>query len=133
MSKRPLVIFGIFAAICLVGLPLWALADQGSGGDSPEASVPAADSQGLDLFQTNCGACHTLAAAGTDGVVGPNLDELLGTGSKSADTVKSNTNIVYSAVTQGRSGRMPKGILQGAQARAVARFVADNLQYVGTP
>ena len=26
---------------------------------------------------TNCGSCHTLYKAGTDGVVGPNLDELL--------------------------------------------------------
>ena len=29
------------------------------------------------MFATNCGTCHTLAAAGTDGVVGPDLDELL--------------------------------------------------------
>jgi mono/diheme cytochrome c family protein len=133
MSKRPLVIFGIFAAICLVGMPLWALANQGSGGDSLEASVPAADRQGLELFQVNCGACHTLAAAGTDGIVGPDLDDLLGTGAKSADTVKANSNIVYNAVTQGVGGRMPKGILEGAQAKAVARFVADNLQYIGSP
>ena len=130
MSKRPLVIFGIFAAICLVGLPFWALANQGSGGASPEASVPAGDGQGLELFQTNCGACHTLAAAGTDGVIGPNLDERFGTGPKGADIVKANTTIVYNAVTQGVSGRMPKGILQGAQAKAVARFVADNVQYI---
>ena len=27
------------------------------------------------MFATNCGTCHTLAAAGTDGIVGPNLDE----------------------------------------------------------
>ena len=29
MSKRPFVIFGIFAAFCLVALPLWALAKEG--------------------------------------------------------------------------------------------------------
>jgi mono/diheme cytochrome c family protein len=130
MSKRPFVIFGILAIVCLVVLPFWALAKQGSGDASPEGSVPSSDRQGLQLFQINCAACHTLAAAGTDGIVGPNLDELLGTGPKSADTVKANQSRVYNAVTQGIGGRMPKGILQGAQAKAVAKFVADNIQYI---
>jgi mono/diheme cytochrome c family protein len=130
MSKRPLVIFVIFAAICVVVLPFWALANQGSGGDSPEASVPAADRQGLELFQTNCGACHTLAAAGTDGVIGPNLDERFGTGPKSS-LEKSTYTTALTTVKNGLGGRMPAGILQGAQAKAVARFVADNVQYIG--
>jgi mono/diheme cytochrome c family protein len=130
MSKRPFVIFGIFAAICLVGLPFWALASGGSDEASPEGSVPAGDQQGLELFQTNCGACHTLAKAGTDGVVGPNLDQLLGSTPESPDAVKGNVDRVYSAVITGVAGRMPKGILQGAQAKAVARFVADNVEYI---
>jgi mono/diheme cytochrome c family protein len=130
MSKRPIVIFGIFALICLVGLPFWALAKGGSNESSPEGAVAASDQQGLELFQTNCGACHTLAVAGTDGVVGPDLDQLLGPLPKSPDTVKGNQERVYVAVTEGLQGRMPKGILQGAQARAVARFVADNVEYI---
>jgi mono/diheme cytochrome c family protein len=133
MSKRPFVIFGIFAAICLVVLPFWALAKVGSSDASPEGSVSASDQQGLELFQINCGACHTLAAAGTDGVVGPDLDLQLGNAAKSTDTVSGNRKLVYSAVIQGRGGRMPKGILQGAQAKAVARFVADNVRYIPGP
>ena len=133
MSKRPFVIFGIFAVICLVVLPFWALAKEGSSDASPEGSVSASDQQGLELFQINCGACHTLAAAGTDGVVGPNLDLLLGGAAKSAGTVSGNRKIVSIAVTQGKLGRMPKGILQGAQAKAVAQFVADNVQYIPGP
>ena len=133
MSKRPFVIFGIFAVICLVALPFWALAKEGSSDASPEGSVLASDQQGLELFQINCGACHTLAAAGTEGVVGPDLDLLLGSVAKSAEQVKLNRTRVYSAVTQGRFGRMPKGILQGAQAEAVAQFVADNVQYIPGP
>jgi mono/diheme cytochrome c family protein len=131
MSKRALAIFGTFAAICLIVLPAWALTSVGSSDAAPEGSVPASEKQGLELFQINCGACHTLAAAGTDGVIGPNLDDLLGTGAKSPDTVKANEERVYNAITRGIGGRMPKGILQGAQARAVARFVADNLAYIG--
>ena len=130
MSKRPIVIFGIFAVLCLVVLPFWALDKVGSSDASPEGSVPGSDQEGLELFQINCGACHTLAAAGTDGIVGPDLDFQLGGGTKSADTVSGNGKLVYDAVINGRSGRMPKGILQGAQAKAVAQFVADNVRYI---
>jgi mono/diheme cytochrome c family protein len=133
MSKRPFVIFGIFAVICVVVLPFWALGQEGSSDASGESSVSASDQQGLELFQINCGACHTLAAAGTDGVVGPDLDLLLGGGSKSADAVSGNRDRVYNAIVLGVEGRMPKGILQGAQAKAVAQFVADNVQYIPGP
>jgi cytochrome c550 len=134
MSKRPLVIFGTFAVICLVALPFWAFEQVGSTDASPEGSVPASDQQGLELFQINCGACHTLAAAGTDGIVGPDLDILLGAAPKSPDTVSGNRDRVLSAVIRGVEGRMPKGILEGAQAEAVAQFVAENVDYLpGTP
>jgi mono/diheme cytochrome c family protein len=132
VNKRPILIFLIFAAICLVALPAWALTKRGSSDASTSGSVPASDQQGLQLFQINCGSCHTLAAAGTDGVIGPNLDQLLATGPKSPDTVKANEGRVLNAVENGIGGRMPKGILQGAQAKAVARFVADNVAYIGS-
>jgi mono/diheme cytochrome c family protein len=132
MSKRPFVIFGIVAIVCLVVLPFWALAKQGSSDASPEGSVPAGDRQGLELFQINCGACHTLAAAGTDGLVGPNLDERFGTGPKSS-LQKSTYTTVLTTIENGLRGRMPKGIVQGAQAKAVAKFVADNVQYIPGP
>ena len=112
MSKRPFVIFGIFAAICLVVLPFWAIAEEGSSDASPEGSVPAADQQGLELFQINCGACHTLAAAGTDGVIGPDLDLLLGTGAKSP-LVEGNRDRVYSAIVEGRSRQDAQGNPRG--------------------
>jgi mono/diheme cytochrome c family protein len=35
--------------------------------------IPA---HGKPLFISNCGSCHTLAAAGTSGTIGPNLDDL---------------------------------------------------------
>jgi mono/diheme cytochrome c family protein len=130
MSKRPLVIFGIFAAICLVALPAWALTKKGGSDASNGSAVPTGNQQGLQLFQINCGACHTLAAAGTDGLVGPNLDELLGTGPKSASSVKANQSRVLNAIETGINGRMPKGILQSAQAKEVATFVANNVAYI---
>jgi len=129
--KRPIIMFVVLAAICLVVLPFWALQSKGGADASPEASVPAADKQGLEIFQINCGACHTLAAAGTDGIIGPNLDQRFGTGAKSS-LQKSTYKTVLTTIKNGRGGRMPKGLVQGEQAQTVAQFVANNVQYVGT-
>src|SRR3954462_12482678 len=128
--KRPIVMFCVLAVICLVVLPFWALQSKGGADASPESTVPTSDQQGLELFQINCGACHTLAAAGTDGKIGPNLDQDLATGEKSSDTGNGNYNLVLTTVKNGIGGRMPKGLVQGDQAKTVARFVADNLDYV---
>ena len=76
MSKRPFILFGIFAALCILVLPFFALGKEGDA-ESGAVQVASADQEAKDMFATNCGTCHTLAAAGTDGVVGPNLDELL--------------------------------------------------------
>jgi mono/diheme cytochrome c family protein len=131
--KRPIVMFCVLAAICLVVLPFWALQTKGGAEASPEASVPTSDQQGLEIFQINCGACHTLEAAGTDGRIGPNLDQLLATGPKSPQVVEGNYTRVFQAVTGGIQGRMPKGLVQGEQAKLVAHFVADNAAYVESP
>jgi cytochrome c6 len=128
--KRPIALFIVFAAICLVLIPFWALQSKGGADASPGSSVPADNKQGLEIFQINCGACHTLAAAGTDGKIGPNLDQLLGTGAKSADVVQGNYDRVLNAVQNGIGGRMPKELVQGDQAKAVAHFVANNVSYV---
>ena len=118
MSKRTFVIFGIFAVMFGVLLPLWAISKEGSEGASPE-KVAASDEDAKLLFQTNCGSCHTLARAGTDGIVGPNLDDLLGQG-----TPEANYTRVLNAIKNGVEGRMPAGILQGEDAKTVADFVS---------
>ena len=45
-----------------------------SPGDADQP-VSAAEENGRELFVANCGSCHTLDVAGTDGSIGPNLDE----------------------------------------------------------
>lgn len=71
---------------------------------------------GKSIFTANCGACHTLADAGTAGKVGPNLDDAKPT----KDTVKT-------IVTNGR-GAMPafSGSLDAQQIEAVAEYVASS-------
>lgn len=123
MSKRTFVIFGIFAVLFGVLLPVWAISKEGSGGASPER-VAASDSEAKVLFQGNCGSCHTLARAGTDGIVGPNLDDLLGQGTPEANITRVENAIGKGFNTEEFSGYMPAGILQGQNAESVADFVS---------
>jgi len=70
---------------------------------------------GKDIFTANCGSCHTLKDAGTNGTVGPNLDQL-----------KPGLAVVQHQVTNG-GGVMPafKGTLTPAQITAVAKYVSS--------
>jgi mono/diheme cytochrome c family protein len=124
MKRSTLVMFGIAVLLLGVGVPAWALTQEGSEDASPEHV--ASDLQGgKDLFVTNCGACHTLAEAGTDGVIGPNLDDLLAPPSASAPDPQTIKPRVLSAINNGVGGRMPKGVLSGQQADEVATFVSQ--------
>ena len=83
----------------------------GGGGGGSSAVL----AQGKQLFQQNCGTCHTLADAGTAGKVGPNLDD-----------VKPDDARVQSAIKNGGlgSGTMPANIVTGKDADAVATYVS---------
>jgi mono/diheme cytochrome c family protein len=131
MSKWPFVVFGIFAVICVLVIPFIALGEEGdeqAGG----VAVAARDQAAKDLIFENCGQCHTLAAAGIDGVVGPNLDELLvPSGANSAQMYEGLYTRVLQAVTCGVEGRMPEGILGGEEAQSAAAFVAAYAGQIG--
>ena len=131
MSKRPFIIFILFAAICVVVIPYFAFAKEGDE-ESATVEVAASDDAAKDLFANTCGYCHTLAAAGSDGVVGPDLDDTLApTGTNSAESFEGNYTRVLQAVECGIAGRMPKGILIGAEAEDVAAFVAAYAGQIG--
>ncbi len=84
----------------------------GAEGEEEAAATPAGE-----IFVQNCGTCHTLAAAGTTGSVGPNLDQL----KPSAPTVEKQ-------VTNG-GGAMPAfgktKILTPKEIKEVSGFVAE--------
>ena len=121
MNKGPFLIFGVFAAICVIVLPYLAIAGEG-GKDAAPVAVESWDEDGKQLFVNNCGPCHTLAAAGTDGVVGPNLDDQLAAGGQAS--FESSYPRVLLAVTCGfGQGRMPAEILRGENAQEVSAFV----------
>jgi plastocyanin/mono/diheme cytochrome c family protein len=131
MSKRALATFGVVAVIGIVVIPFWALQVRGDPSAATRA-VSSTDRTAQALFQTNCGACHTLTAGGTDGVVGPNLDVLLASGPETSSSVDANCQRVIAAIETGVGGRMPAGILQGANATLVANFIARNVAYVNS-
>ena len=123
MRKRNFVIFAVFVAAFGIAIPLMAINRDGeqelpaltgelAGGDPVSERVVA--------FNENCGTCHSLDAAGADGTVGPDLDELLGGASAEA-----NEGRVSGAIENGIAGRMPAKIHQGEEATEMARFVAQ--------
>ena len=71
---------------------------------------------GKSIFTASCGGCHVLADAGTNGQVGPNLDES-----------KPPEALVVDRVTNGK-GAMPafKESLDPAQIQAVSEYVASS-------
>ena len=134
MSKKTFVIFGLLVIFLAVLIPWLAFRSDGDAARGAQ-EVPADLASGQTLFQINCGTCHALYAAGTDGNYGPDLDELLAPsgppeGSKAAETIKQTEGRVLNAVEVGvdsttTPGRMPGGILNEEQAKDVANFVAS--------
>ncbi len=87
-------------------------APEQSGGGAPAEAAPA----GADVFASSgCGGCHTLAAAGADGVVGPNLDEL-----------QPDAATVATVVSNGQGSMPAFDDLSDAEVQAVADYVASS-------
>lgn len=114
-------------AVCLAAAAVvWA--GCGSQGIGVSASDP--NHRGAVLFAERCGACHTLAKAGTQGsadsvkdkenVDGPNFD-----------TRKEQVaDIVYAIENGGFSGAiMPENIATGAEKLEIAKFLS---KYAGS-
>lgn len=83
---------------------------------TPEATGGTqAAALGKSVFTQNCGSCHTLAAAGTSGTVGPDLDQL-----------KPSAAVVRHQVVNG-GAVMPAfaGTLSTAQIAAVSTYVSS--------
>jgi cytochrome c6 len=77
----------------------------GAGGDDPKL-----------LFQSNCGSCHVLADAETQGTVGPNLDQ-----------ARPQLQQAVEQITNGGGG-MPafQGQLTEQQIRRIAQYVVES-------
>ncbi len=111
----------LVAAIAATGCGTTGLPEAGSGDAT----------QGKELFKAKCGQCHTLADAGTKGVIGPNLDDAFrqsrvdGLGDTTIQSVVRD-QIAYPVEdpTTGAPG-MPADIVTGEDADSVALYVAS--------
>jgi cytochrome c6 len=87
---RPVV---LVASLCAAVLAA-ALSGCGTGGYTSEGSQGA----GKDLFVPRCGGCHTLADAGTNGTIGPNLDDAFAQAREAGMTSDTFTQVVADQV-----------------------------------
>ena len=112
----PLIYLGIGIAV-----PALVIANgnskEGGTGSLANVNPTKVQAKGKQLFRQTCASCHSLAAVNARGVTGPNLDQI----------GQVTEQRVLSAVRIGGTGdkRMPAGLLTGANAKAVAAFVAS--------
>ena len=95
--------------------------DDDSGGAATTAATTAETTEGggdgaAVFASAGCGTCHTLAAAGSSGTTGPNLDDLM----PDKETVE--------AQVRSGGGGMPafEGQLSDAEIEAVATYVSES-------
>jgi len=106
----------------LLGIAALVLAGCGTGGKA--VSLSAADQgNGQKLFQSDCGGCHVLAAAGSSGTSGPNLDAAFGPSRKQGFKQSTVQNIVLDQIRLA-APPMPKDLVTGQDAQDVAAYVA---------
>jgi len=107
-------------AALLIGAALL-LAGCGTGG---KAASNADQATGQKLFQAKCGGCHTLAAAGSQGTVGPNLDDAFRADKQQKFKESTIQNVVLLQIRQ-PSPPMPANLVKGEGAQDVAAYVAS--------
>jgi len=96
------------------------------GEDGVSSSLPPEQKAAAESFDEHCSGCHTLSVAGTQGSAtnvrtreykdGPNFDQR-----------KVTYNCALYAIRNGgfSSGPMPQDIVVGAEAEAIAKFLAE--------
>lgn len=106
-------------AVLAVGAAGLALAGCGSGA-IPETDVEA----GKTLFAGACGGCHTLADAGTESQVGPNLDDSF-RAARQAGMDEAQFHGVVRRWIRIAQPPMPRDIVTGQDAENVSAYVAS--------
>ncbi|WP_268869658.1 plastocyanin/azurin family copper-binding protein [Conexibacter woesei] len=111
------------AIVATVAASAFAVGIAGCGGDDLKGN--RADLvHGKQLFVERCGACHTLARAGTRGTAGPDLDTAFAQSLQDGfgrDTVRG---VVHEQILYPIS-RMPERIVKGQSAIDVAAYVGE--------
>ena len=116
------------------------LAACGTGG---KVSSSTDVQNGKALFQQKCAGCHALAAVGSTGGIGPNLDDSFAEARSEKFKESTIANIVHDqirfpgqyATAQSNpnylTANMPANLVRGQDAEDVAAFVAANVALQG--
>ena len=111
----------------------------GTGGVASKGGQRPDTRAGQQLFTQKCGACHALAAAGTSGTIGPNLDDAFAASVKEGYAQSTIENLVLDQIRLGSgvvatytnnkhfttTPSMPADIVTGQDAKDVAAYVAS--------
>jgi len=92
----------------------------GTGGRAGRGDTAA----GKKLFLAKCGACHTLADAGAQGKIGPNLDDAFAPDRAQGFKQSSIEDIVLDQIRFAQ-GQMPPKLYHGQDAVDVAAYVSS--------
>jgi cbb3-type cytochrome c oxidase subunit III len=125
---------GFLAALAALALAL-TLSACGTGG---RVSASADIQNGRALFQQKCAGCHALQAVGSQGGIGPNLDDSFAEARSEGYKESAIANIVHDQIRfAGQyataennpnylTANMPQNLVTGQDADDVAAFVAAN-------
>ena len=115
----------------LLGVALL-LAASGAGCGTGGLAEGGSTSAGQQLFTERCGQCHTLRAAGTQGTIGPNLDEAFAQSREDGVPDSTFENVVRDQIQYPVPPQisplvppMPENLVEGEDADSVAAYVAS--------
>ena len=80
---------------------------------------------GEQLFKQSCGSCHTLAEAGTEANIGPNLDDAFADSIVSGLKRSTIESVVRAQIKFPQGDEMPANLVTGQDVDDVASYVAD--------
>jgi plastocyanin len=113
---------GVLAALALV-----------ASGCSVKGADDANLIVGKQQFVAKCGSCHTLARAGTKGIVGPSLDEAFRASINEGLGRDSVRGVVeWQVKIPNPDGAMPKGLASGQELRDIATYVSQSVARSGS-
>jgi cbb3-type cytochrome c oxidase subunit III len=101
----------------------------GTGGPA-RGTADLANGQKLFSGAATCSACHTLAAAGSTGTIGPNLDDAFRASRQEGFSQSTIENVVLDQIRLGSGAvaggtPMPANLVHGQDAQDVAAYVAS--------
>ena len=126
----------LVAAVLVLSIAAAGCGGAGTGGISAGGDT----ARGEELFKQQCGSCHTLAAAGTAGIIGPNLDDAFASDREQGFEessiqqvvagqiqfpVEGSVNAEGQYVTSTGDPAMPADLVTGDDVDNVAAYVAS--------